>query len=174
MGRLRQLAGRPFADRERRGAFWAAAIALVCAAALLLALPGAGKRGYVVPELPAAPHGQLDRVPAPRPAPASGPVAATRRFLSGYLPFIYGQGPARAIRAVAPSLAARLARSRLRVPPAARERDPLATRLEGQRMRDGRVAVTARIEDGGVAAYPILLTIARHGGRWLVVSVGVD
>jgi hypothetical protein len=102
------------------------------------------------------------------------PLGAARRFLDGYLPFIYGRGSARAIPTAAPSLRNRLAESRLRVPPAENGRHPRVIRLDGRRLPAGRVLVTARIEDGGPATYPISLTLVRQDGRWLVTAEGTD
>jgi len=170
---LRSLAGRPIAEDERRGAFWIAAAILACAALALLLLPGGEAALAPPPEQEAtvaAPPG-----PAPhRARPLAQPLAAARRFLGGYLPFLYGRGSARAVAAAAPSLRDRLAASRLRVPPAASERHPRVVGLDGRRLASGRVLVMARIADGGAAIYPVSLTLARRSGRWLVVAVGTD
>lgn len=170
---LRALAGRPLAERERRGAFWVAAAILACAALALLLLPGGDAALSPPPEPIAEPAGGLAAGPI-RPAPLGRPLAAGRRFLGGFLPFLYGRGSARAIAATAPALRERLAGSRLRVPPAARNRHPRVVRLGGRRLAPGRVLVTATVEDGGVAEYPVSLTLARQGGRWLVVAEGAD
>jgi hypothetical protein len=173
MNRLQALAGRPISEGERRGAFRAGAAALIVAATLLLLIPDGGPPS--ISSLPAAPAAQYRPLESPpRPAPVSGPVEAARRFLAGFLPFLYGQGSPAAIRSVASGLADRLASSRHRVPPAALNRRPRAVQLEGGRLGAGRASVAARIEDGGVASYPILLTLARRGGRWLVVAEGMD
>jgi len=172
---LRSLAGRPIAEGERRGAFWIAAAILACAALVLLLLPGGETTLAPSPE-PAsevavtAPPGLAPH----RAKPLAGPLAAARRFLDGYLPFVYGHGSPRAIAATAPSLRDRLAASRLRVPPAASERHPRVARIDGRRLGAGRVLVQARVADGGPATYPISLTLARRDGRWLVVAQGTD
>lgn len=172
---LRSLARRPIAEGERRGAFWIAAAILACAALGLLLLPGretalAPSSGPVPEATGAAPPGPVPH----RAAPLARPLATARRFLGGYLPFLYGRGSARAVAAAAPSLRDRLAASRLRVPPAASNRQPRVARLDGRRLTADRVLVTARIADGGPATYPISLTLARRSGRWLVVAVGAD
>lgn len=173
---LRALAGRPIAERERRGAFWVAAAILGCAAAVLLLLPGEDTGLPPSPE-PAAQAGDAAAPRAARPRPIARlarPLEAARRFLDGYLPFIYGRGSARAIPTAAPSLRKRLAESRLRVPPAANGRHPRVIRLDGRRLPAGRVLVTATIGDGGPATYPISLTLVRRDGRWLVAAEGTD
>jgi hypothetical protein len=32
--------------------------------------------------------------------------------------------------------------------------------------------VSARVEDGGAVRYPVVLVVARRGGRWRVVEAG--
>lgn len=172
---LRALAGRPIAERERRGAFWVAAAILACAAAVLLLLPSEEMALVPSPDSAAQPAGGAPRAARQLPAtPLARPLAAARRFLDGYLRFIYGRGSARAIADAAPSLRNRLAGSRLRIPPAANSRHPRVVRLDGGRLAAGRVLVTATITDGGAAAYPISLTLARRDGRWIVVAEGAD
>jgi hypothetical protein len=111
------------------------------------------------------PAGPAGRVP-------EGVERAARRFLRAYLPFVYGRGPARAIQPATAALRARLARSRVRVPPAARRRYPRVVALRLRAAAAGRFAVSARIEDGGQARYPIELVAARRDGRWRVVEAG--
>jgi hypothetical protein len=171
VNRFRTLAERPIGEEERRGAFAGAAV-LIAAAALLLLIPDGGVPS--ISPLPIAPAAQRRLAEPPRPDPATGPEKAARRFLAGFLPFLYGQGSPRAIPAAAPALAARLASSRRRVSPAALDRRPRVTQLEGRRVGRARASVAARIEDGGAASYPIALTLARRGGRWLVVAEGMD
>jgi hypothetical protein len=179
--RLRELADRPIADRHRRRLFLACAAALLGVAALLLL---AGVPGPTSPPSPT-------RTSAERPAPATPPqtgfrpsrsprettrggARAARRFLLGYLPFLYGQGSRRAIDDASSRLLGRLARSRIRVPPAARRRHPRVVELDAKRLGAGRAAVTATVDDGGVSRYPIELTLATRRGRWLVAAVGAD
>jgi hypothetical protein len=172
---LQSLAGRPIAEGERRGAFWIAAAILACAALALLLLPGG--EAELAPSPEPAPETTVSAPPGPAPhraKPLAQPLAAARRFLDGYLPFVYGHGSARAIAATAPSLRDRLAASRLRVPPAASERHPRVAQIEGRRLTADRVLVTATIADGGPATYPISVAVSRRDGRWLVVAEGTD
>ncbi len=172
MNLLRALASRPIGERERRGAFWIGAAVLIAAAVLLNLIPNGAP-----PSTSSPVPGRVALRPASEPArvvSVSGPEAAARRFLVGFLSFLYGQGSPDAISAVAPALADRLNGSRRRVSPAALARHPTITQLEGRRLGSGRASVLARIEDGGVASYPIALTLARRGGRWLVVAEGMD
>jgi hypothetical protein len=129
---------------------------------------GAGEPAAGRPRPDAArplPAGLPPRVPA-------GVEHAARRFLGAYLPFLYGRGPARAVEPITAELRARLARSRVRVPPAVRRRHPRVVALRPRVVDGSRFAVSARVADGGAARYPIELGIARRGGRWRVVEAG--
>lgn len=134
------------------------------------------------------------RATTPAPPPAPGPIIgtkrgpadplnradrhaatrATRRFLTGYLPFLYGRrGPDR-VRDATPSVVRALRRSRARVTPAQRRRRPRigALALTGQ-TADSAIA-TVTIRDGGPAPYRLSLTVERRAGRWLVADLGND
>jgi hypothetical protein len=182
--RLRELLDRPIADRDRRRVFAACAAALVCTAALLLGIgDGASTPDQPPTAVPAPTPSETPRSLTSPPAPASSPAApgvpgaarsVARRFLRGYLLFLYGRGPAGGIRGATPPLVERLARSRVRVPAAALRRHPSVAEVQGHRLAADRVVLAASVDDGGVSRYPIELTLARRAGRWLVVSVGGD
>lgn len=91
-------------------------------------------------------------------------VRQTRRFLAGYLPYLYGHGPVRALRGGTVELQRRLETARLRVPPAARKRRPRVVRLTVAPLDAGRWHAVATIADGGVARYPIELLLTTRGG----------
>lgn len=99
-------------------------------------------------------------------------VRQARRFLRGYLSYLYGQGPARALRGSTDVLRRRLASARLRVPPAARRRRPRVVRVVADPLDRGRWHVVATVADGGVARYPIelLITTGADGARVAEVS----
>jgi hypothetical protein len=175
--RLREQAGRPIADSERPLLFWLAAVILVAVAIVLIAL-GPSPREDGAPSAPPVtasgpPPRTAPLAPAPLPVPPAAEQAA-RRFLAGYLRFIYGRGGAGQIAAAAPAPRRRLARSRLRVPPAARRRRPRVVDLDARRLPSGSVAVTAEVADGGVAHYPIHLELRRAARGWTVVEAGSD
>lgn len=176
--RLRELAERPIAESERPRLFALAAAILVAVAIVLIALgPSTSDKGP--PSAPPAttpsapPAAPAPAAPTPRPVPAAAERSA-RRFLTGYLRFIYGHGRAAEIDAVTPALRRRLARSRVRVPPAARRRRPRVVGLEAESLPSGAVAVTAEVADGGVARYPVHLKLRQSGGGWAVVEAGTD
>jgi hypothetical protein len=177
---LRGWLERPLRERDRQRAFALAAAALVLAAAILTLT---GRDHHQPPPAAATPPTSPAAVPPPvSPAPAVRAPArerepepaprsirrVARRFLAGYLPYLYGQRPARRIDASTPQLRRRLAANRPRVSPAARRRRPRVVALEGERALAGRWLVRARIADGSVVAYPIELLI--DGRR--VVAIG--
>ncbi|MDP2710337.1 MAG: hypothetical protein Q8O56_03885 [Solirubrobacteraceae bacterium] len=189
IGRLRALAERPIEAHERRRAFALAAAVVLIAAVGLLAVRPADRNGEI--RAPAASAPPIATAPNDTPArrePSAGAEGApppegiaaervertARRFLDGYLAYLYGHGRAGAIRAATPALARRLARNRPRVSPATRQRRPRVTDLSAQRLDPGRELVVAEIADGGVARYPLELVLVRRGGRWLVDRVEVD
>ena len=177
--RLRELLHRPIADGMRRRLF-ALVAAIVLVAALVLDL--AGRPRQRIPAPPTARPTSPSRPPVrPSPtAPPAGPAepatraaeAAARRFLGGYLPYLYGHGAASAIRGASPKLRRRLGGERPRVSPATRRRRGRVAELSARRLPDRGFAVTETIDDGGVARYPITLTLERRGRGFEVTEVG--
>jgi len=160
-----------------------ALVVLALAAALLL--PGQHRAG-------APASSPLRLVPAPNPVigtrtppppPPAGPSraqlararVAARRFLAGYLPYLYGRALARRVTDVTASVAASLRRSRARVTPAQRRRHPRLVGLTLVGQTPGSVIATARVADGGVAPYPLTFTLQqRTDGSWVVADLGND
>ncbi len=184
---LRALADRPIAEHERRLAFaLAAAIIVIAAGALVLTRGSSPPTMPPRPAAPIAPSRPIAPPPPIVPPPAAfggprGPAAApadaaqdARVFLRGYLAYLYGRAPARAIRGATPPLVRRLERERPRVSPATRARHPRIVALTARRIAGGRVAATATIADGGVARYPILVVLTRHRGRWQATDLSGD
>lgn len=101
-------------------------------------------------------------------------ATAVRRFLSGYLPYLYGRGPADRVAPVTPSVARTLRSGSARVTPAQRQRHPrvAALRVTGQTERSALTAV--QIADGGPAPYQLTLTVERRGNRWTIADLGDD
>lgn len=137
----------------------------------LLVAPGRNSAGP-------PPGGQaLAPAPAPviggkRPARPQPPVPAAelararvvaRRFLAGYLPYLYGRRPGRAVKPVTASVAASLRRSRVRVTPAQRRRHPRLVGLTLIGQTPDSVIATARVADGGVATYLDCPRFCGHG-----------
>ncbi|HEX8745128.1 MAG TPA: hypothetical protein VF712_18530 [Thermoleophilaceae bacterium] len=176
IGRLRDLAERPIADSERRRLFALAVAVLALTAAALLTLgPAPERRQPAATKQPVtnpapAPPALIERS-APAPARAT---RAARQFLASWLRFLYGHAGARELERATPQLRRRLSDSRLRVPPAARRRRPRVVQVEARRTGADEVAVSAEIEDGGVARYPVAVTMRRTDGGWRAVAVGAD
>jgi hypothetical protein len=185
--RLRGLLERPISDSERVSAF-GLAVLLVLASCVALLLtrehhprprpPAATApvRAAPGPRRPTAPT-PLSPGPSPqRPAqaPPAAAVRAARRFLAGYLRYLYGHGRARQIRAATPRLRHRLATHPPRVSPATRKRRPRIIGLRSAAAARGRWTLTARIADGSGARYPLALEVARHPGGFLVPRLEGD
>lgn len=101
-------------------------------------------------------------------------TAAVRRFLAGYLPYLYGRGPAGRVAPVTPSVAHTLRSGSARVTPAQRHRHPRVTalRVTGQTTRSA--LATAQVTDGGPAPYQLTLTVERRDERWTIADLGDD
>jgi hypothetical protein len=176
--RLRELASRPIADRQRSRLLALAAAAILAATALLLATRPHPTDLAPAPARPHTTRTQAALAPAPRqhtttqPTVAPVPVVRTARaFLAGYLAFLYGHRGASAITGATPMLRRHLASQVLVVAPAQRRRYGRAIELTAT-VVGGGWSVQVLIADGGVADYPLLLEITRAGGRWLVSGVG--
>jgi hypothetical protein len=108
--------------------------------------------------------------PTPAPPPASaGAEHAARLFLRGYLPWLYGQAPLRAITAVTSGLLADLKAHPPRIPPTMQALRPNVAALAMQRHGHGWLALP-NISDGH-ETYELVLTVAQTRGRWLVNNV---
>jgi hypothetical protein len=106
-----------------------------------------------------------------RPTPPTAATVTVRRFLAGYLPFLYGQVGAEQLRAVTPQLRRSVAAQRGRVTPAERSRRPRVIALAfapGDLRR--AVLFEAQIDDGA-SRYRLLLRVARRGAVWRVVGL---
>ncbi len=94
-----------------------------------------------------------------------------RRFLVSYLEFAYGRGSAVGVRGVTPGLRGQLIAQRAQATPAERGRHPRVVSLATLGTTPGFVVATAKMEDGGIAAYRLRFTLQERAGRWLVSSV---
>ena len=108
--------------------------------------------------------------PSPPPPPGSNaPQHAAQAFLAGYLPWLYGHGPLRAIRDAATSLLGDLERRPPRVPLTIHSLHPKLVAIALQHHRRGWQALP-NITDGR-ETYELVLTITQTRGRWLVSGV---
>jgi hypothetical protein len=93
------------------------------------------------------------------------------RFLSGYLPFLYGRGSARSVDAAARGLRRQLMRSRAEATPAEHGRHPHVVSLAVVAQASGVVLATALVEDGGITAYSLRITLQEARSGWLASAV---
>jgi len=116
--------------------------------------------------------------PAPRGPVSGAELAAARRvaarFLDGYLAFLYGRAPAERVTDVTAPVRRELVRNTPRIPPAQRQRTPRVIDLNVVGQAPGAVIVTASVDDGDVAVYPIVFTLDLRGGRWRVSRLAND
>jgi hypothetical protein len=97
--------------------------------------------------------------------------SAARAFLTGYLPYSYGQANAAGIRSISSELRDELQRNPPRVPPAkADQARPRVRRLKVSGVDTGRVILLAQVDDGE-SRYATLVTVNRRGDRWIVTEV---
>jgi hypothetical protein len=97
--------------------------------------------------------------------------SAARAFLTGYLPYSYGQANAAGIRSASSELRDELQRNPPRVPPAKAGRaKPRVRRLEVSGLDTGKVILLAQVDDGE-SRYATLVTVNRRADRWIVTEV---
>ena len=137
------------------------------------AVLGGGRR-------PSRPHRSRRAAAQPVPPAVSPPVSATdlraarvvaARFLVSYLQVAYGRARATSVEAATPGLRSQLMRDRAQVTPAERARYPRVVSLQVLGTSPGFVVATASVEDGGIAAFRLRLTLQEQAGRWLVSDV---
>lgn len=145
-------------------------------------LAGCGDREHPTrpPPVPAAP-GPIITGRAPptasdplTPAQRRAAKRAVRRFLRGYLPYLYGRAPARRVKPVTPSVAQALASGSARMTPAQRHRHPRVSRLKVTGQTAGSALAAVRVQDGGPAPFQLTLTVERRRGRWVISDLGDD
>jgi hypothetical protein len=193
--RIRVLLGRPLSERERRRLF-ALAVAVILLAAGAFALLGRSsspaQRATRTPARTPAPRptppsslpatdAALLQAPSEEGQPrkdlqgSHADVAAAkrgaRRFLSGYLPYSYGQRGASAIPAASVRLRRRLAATGPRVPGRQRRRHPNLVLVQSNGVGPVRADLVALVRDGSTHyTVPLEVTRERHG--WIVTAVG--
>jgi hypothetical protein len=105
------------------------------------------------------------------PAGIASSKRAARRFLAGLLPYTYGLGQARKIRAATASLRRQLAADPPRVPPRERRRNPRVVLLQSDSVGRDRAELVALIDDGR-RRYTIALALAHSAAGWQVDRAG--
>jgi hypothetical protein len=191
--RLRGFLNRPLSDGDRPRLF-AIAVALILGAAAVLALldDGGSSPPTRAPVATSTDRQSDSRPPAAEPAVAAEPPSeegqpaaaveasrrdvaeakrAARRFLSGYLPYSYGQGHAREIENADPGLRERLARERPRVPPRERRRQSRLELLHANGAGRDQARMVALVSDGR-RRYTVEFELARTASGWQVTTAG--
>jgi hypothetical protein len=194
--RARIALNRPLEDGDRPGLF-AMAVASIVGGALILSVIGrapprpakpAEHRAPVptgTPQAPAAVTSPAQVEQTGPPSEESEPNAGleisrselrivkrtARRFLLDYLPFTYGRGSARNIRAASARLRAELAADPPRVPPRERRQRPRVVLLQLDGAGRTWAGVVALVDDGA-RRYSVALTLARIGRAWQVTRAG--
>ncbi len=111
--------------------------------------------------------------PASRFALATPVTRAARRFAAGYLTLIYNGGRLRRVPHASAGLRAQLARNTARVPPAERGRHARVIELRVSFLTPNGAQVTASIDDGRIAPWPLPMSLQRTpGGAWEVTALG--
>jgi hypothetical protein len=168
---IRRLRDRPIGEHERRGALAGVAV-IVIAATLLLAL--------TAPEAPqpraaSVPSRQVGERETPGSSESSSgssasAIRAARRFLRGYLGYIYGYGRAAQVSEATSRLARSLPNRAPMVPSSMRARHPRVVALHAVMAPSGAIEVTALVNDGGLVDYPLELRMTEFGARLLVAG----
>lgn len=169
----RRLRDRPITEHERRLALALVVVLLAAGTVLLAATRPARQHRAAPPKATTSPHSTpAASVPTTNSAPVA-PVAArvAHRFLAGYLAYLYGHPPARAITAATPSLLRSLRARPPLVSPAMRARQPRVLSLRPMPAPTGTVGVSVLIGDGELADYSVGLLLQREHQRLLVSAV---
>ena len=191
---LRVYLHRPLRDGDRPRLFAIAVALIVAGVAVLSVLDDAGpsrpldhtRRPVAVSTATSAPGPSTDSLALPEAAPSEEglPVAATRttaeriaeakriarRFLTGYLAYSYGQGPASRIRALAPALERSLAQNPPRVPDRERAREPRVKLIQTNGVSPAAASLLALVDDGA-RSYTLALSLEHGAAGWTVTDV---
>lgn len=100
---------------------------------------------------------------------AARQVAA--RFLTGYLPCLYGRASVRAVDGVTPRVRRQLIRVRGLLTPVERQRHPRVLSLTAVGQTPAAVVATGLVADGGVTSYSVRIVLRAGRDGWLVSGV---
>jgi hypothetical protein len=172
-GRLVTALGRSSRTTRRLTLAAVALIVLLVVASALAPSPHPAHRPLPLPA-GSTRTGRTPAAPGIRPISRGDLVAARHvaaRFLTGYLPFLYGRGSARSIADATPDLRRQLIRVRSLVTPVERHRDPRVVLLTAVGQAPAAVLATALVADGGVTAYALRMVLRSGRNGWLVSDV---
>jgi hypothetical protein len=174
---------RPIADGERRRAFIASTVLLALTVALLALTTPATRTTSAIHRRAPVGHTPFGHSPVSQAAESAdgrsvpgvlSPVVArvARRFLTGYLAYLYGHGGVAGVGDASVALKRSLAAHPPRVSLDIRARHPRAISLAPGASPAGAVGVSALVNDGGIANYTVELLVSRGDGRLLVTGLG--
>jgi hypothetical protein len=166
---------RPITEHERHAALALVVVLLAASAVLLITTRPVLPQQTPAPRATTSPHSAPASTPTSHSARVA-PVAArvAYRFLNGYLAYLYGHAPARAITATTPSLLRSLRTRPPLVSPAMRARQPRVLSLRPIPVPAGAMGVSVLIGDGELADYSVGLLLKREHRQLLVSSVEGD
>jgi hypothetical protein len=121
------------------------------------------------PDLDSILHPQSN--PIRQPSGSGRAERAARSFMTGYLPWLYGEGPVDAIRDGTGGLIARLRANPPRIPPIFQGLRPRLASIGMQRHGAGWIAY-ALVADAR-ETYDLVIAIEPMNGRWFVSSAGL-
>ena len=176
--RARNLGDQPIEGRHPGAAILVVGV-MVAIAALLLSVrsdpppPKAATVAAPAPATPAAPRQIERRAPSPSLTPQTlrSAKSAARRFLTGYLPYTYGEAPASRIRSSSSQLRKALADNPPRPPAGERRRARVDVLQADHGATADRVPVLALVSDGK-RHYSVRMTVERVDGSWRVTRIG--
>lgn len=119
---------------------------------------------------PTPPRSGIRSRPTASASPPAGATSAARRFLATYLPYSYGQLPARNIQGTTAALKAQLAKQPPAAPPAVKALHPVIRSLTLEPDPTGGWAAIAAILDGQ-QSYVLTLHLRHERDGWQVASI---
>jgi hypothetical protein len=121
------------------------------------------------PDLDSILHTQSN--PIRQPSGSAPAERAARSFMTGYLPWLYGEGPVDMIRDATGELIAQLRADPPRIPPTLQGLRPRLASI-GMQRHGVRWRAYALVTDGRVT-YDLIVDVEQLNGRWLVSSAGL-
>lgn len=150
------------------------AVLVIGAAVLVLPTHEVGERSRRPSTRPTAKGATPGAVKRPSPVPSAQLARArgvARTFIEGYLRLAYGRAGWDLVPAVTPNLRGQLRHDHALVTPVERGRRPRVVSLTAIGTAPGVVLATALVDDGGIAAYSLRLTLRETSLGWLVSGI---
>lgn len=155
------------------GGLLLACVVGIAAAVILTANHGTHRGRIVAVSSPAAPSAVIGTKPPPpvlTTRQLASARATARRFLTSYLPVLYGRRPARTIVDADPRVRAEL-NAAARSPRAPRNRRPRVTRLTTHVQNGQRVVAIAMIADSVTKPYQVVFQLSDSRAGWQITQL---